>query len=69
MLNNHLADYVLQYEALFASHFAFQLLDVLQHRLQTLMGVRDLRVVFGHVVLSQLLRLAEINAAGLIPKK
>lgn len=40
-----------------SSHFAFQLFDVLQHRLQTLMGVCYLRVVFGHVVLSQLLRL------------
>lgn len=39
------------------SHFVFQLLDVLQHRLQTLVSVCDLRVVLGHVVLSKLLRL------------
>lgn len=39
------------------SHFPLQLFDVLQHRLQGLMGVGHLRVIFGHVMLPQLLSL------------
>lgn len=37
------------------AHFASQLFDVLQHWLQILMGVCYLRVIFGHIVLLQLL--------------
>lgn len=38
-------------------HFAFELFDVLKHRLQALVGVGHLGVVLGHVVLSELLSL------------
>lgn len=49
-----------------ASHLALQLFDVLQHRLQSLASVCHLRVVFGHIVLSQLLGLKRQKKRGMV---